>query len=77
MLGSAKYCKERYLAKLMAHRRISVICYITFKTRISFNKHMKNFAAQLPWVCLQGLWQKIYNNNSRVLKRTSLPEISS
>ena len=31
--------------KLYAHRRISsVICYITFKTRISFNEHMKRGA---------------------------------
>ena len=31
----------------MGQRRISfVICYIAFKIRISFNKHMKRFASQ-------------------------------
>ena len=40
-----KILQDRYLAKLMARRRISfVICYIAFKTRISFKKHMKRGA---------------------------------
>ena len=37
----SKILRDRYLAKLMARRRISLaICYITFKTRISFTEHM-------------------------------------
>ena len=41
----SKILQDRYLAKLMARRRISfVICYIAFKTRISFKKHMKRGA---------------------------------
>ena len=37
--------QERYLAKLMAHRRIScAICHITFKTWFSFKEHMKSGA---------------------------------
>ena len=41
----SKILQVRYLAKLMARRRISfVICYIAFKTRISFKKHMKRGA---------------------------------
>ena len=36
--------KVRYLAKVMACRRINfVICYIVFKTKIPFKKHMKRF----------------------------------
>ena len=36
------------LAKLRARRRISfVICYIAFKTRIRFKKHIKRVAHQL------------------------------
>ena len=36
---------DRYLANLMARRRISfVICYIAFKTRIRFKKHMNRDA---------------------------------
>ena len=38
----SKILQDIYLAKLMARRRISfAICYITFKTRISFTEHMK------------------------------------
>ena len=38
----SKKLQDRYLAKLMARRRISfVICYIAFNTRISLKKHMK------------------------------------
>ena len=38
----SKILQDRYLAKLMALRWISfVICYIAFKTRISFKKHMQ------------------------------------
>ena len=34
--------QDRYVAKLMARRRISLsICYIIFKTRIGFQEHMK------------------------------------
>ena len=41
----SKILQDRYLAKLMARRRISfAICYITFKTRISFEEHMKRGA---------------------------------
>ena len=37
-----KILQDRYLAKLMARRRISfVICYIALKFRNSFNEHMK------------------------------------
>ena len=33
------------MVKLYAHRRVSfVICYITFKTRISFKEHIKRGA---------------------------------
>ena len=40
-----KILQDRHLAKLMARIRIScVICYIAFKTRISFKKHMKRGA---------------------------------
>ena len=40
-----KILQDRYLAKLMARRRISfVIRYIAFKTRISFKKPMKRGA---------------------------------
>ena len=39
----SKILQNRYLAKLMACRRMSfAICYITFKTRISFKEHMKS-----------------------------------
>ena len=38
----SKTLQGSYLAKLMAPSRISfVICYIDFKTRISFKKHTK------------------------------------
>ena len=38
----SKILQDRYLAKLMARRWISfVICYIAFKSRISFEEHMK------------------------------------
>ena len=41
----SKIMQYRYLAKLMARKRISfVICYIGFKTRISCKKHMKRGA---------------------------------
>ena len=37
----SKILQDRYLAKLMARTRISFfICYIAFKTRISFKKHI-------------------------------------
>ena len=37
--------QDRYLAKLIARRRIRFfICYTTFKTRIGFKKHMKRGA---------------------------------
>ena len=37
-----KILHERYMATLIKHRRISfAICYITFKTRISFKEHMR------------------------------------
>ena len=37
--------QDRYLAKLMACRRIIFfICYIAFMTRISFKKHIKRDA---------------------------------
>ena len=37
--------KDRYLVKMKAHRRISfVVSYITFKTRISFQEHLKGGA---------------------------------
>ena len=37
----SKILQDRYLAELMARKRISVvICYIPFKTRISFKKHI-------------------------------------
>ena len=40
-----KLLQDRYLTKLMATRRISfVICYIAFKPRISFKKHMQRGA---------------------------------
>ena len=40
-----KILQDRYLAELMAGRRISfVICYIAFKTWISFKKHLKRGA---------------------------------
>ena len=43
-----KKLQDRYLAKLMTHRMISfVICYIAFKTRIRFKKHMKKVAHRL------------------------------
>ena len=39
---SSKILQDRYLAKLMERRRTSFsICYITFKTRISFKEHIK------------------------------------
>ena len=38
----SKILQDRYLVKLMAHRKISfVICYIAFMSRISFKKRMK------------------------------------
>ena len=41
----SKILQDIYQAKLMARRRISfAICYITFKTRISFKEHMKRGA---------------------------------
>ena len=41
----SKILQDRYLAKLMAGRRISfAICYVTFKTRISFKEHMNRGA---------------------------------
>ena len=44
----SKILQDRYLAKLMACRRTSfAICYITFKTRISFKEHMKKGAQRL------------------------------
>ena len=40
-----KILQDRYLAKLLAHRMISfAICYINFKTRISFKEHTKKDA---------------------------------
>ena len=40
-----KILQDRYLAMLMVRRRISfAVCYITFKTRISFKEHMKKGA---------------------------------
>ena len=43
--SSEKIQQDSYLVKLQAHQRISfVICYITFKTRISFKEHMKRGA---------------------------------
>ena len=40
-----KILQYRYLAKLMEHRWIRLaICYISFKTRISFKEHMKRGA---------------------------------
>ena len=40
-----KILQDRYLVKLQAHQRIRfVICYNTFKTRISFKEHMKRGA---------------------------------
>ena len=40
-----KVLQDRYLDKLKAHQRINfVICYITFKARISFKEHMKRGA---------------------------------
>ena len=49
----SKILQDRYLAKLMARRRISfAICYITFKTRISFKEHMKRCDHLLaPQIC--------------------------
>ena len=42
---SKKILQDRYLVKLYAHQRISfVICYITFKMRISFKEHIKRGA---------------------------------
>ena len=41
----SKILQDRYLAELVARKRISfVICYIAFKTSISFKKHMKRGA---------------------------------
>ena len=41
----SKILQDKYLSKLMARGKISfVICYIAFKPRISFNKHMKRGA---------------------------------
>ena len=41
----SKLLQDRYLAKLMARRSISfAICYIIFKTRISFIENMKRGA---------------------------------
>ena len=41
----SKTLHERYLAKLITHRRISfTICYITFNTRFSLKMHMKSEA---------------------------------
>ena len=41
----SKVLQDRYLTKLMAHRRISfVICEIVFKTMISFKKQIKRGA---------------------------------
>ena len=41
----SKILQDRYLAKLMAHRKISFsICYITFNTMISFKEHIKRGA---------------------------------
>ena len=38
----SKILQDRYLTKLIAHRRTNfAICYITFKTRISFKEHME------------------------------------
>ena len=46
-----KILPDRYLTKLMASRRISfVICYIAFKTRISFKKHMNKGAHMLSHI---------------------------
>ena len=43
--ASKEILQDRYLLKLYTHQRISfVICYITFKTRISFKEHMKRGA---------------------------------
>ena len=40
-----KIPQDRYLVKLLPHQMISfVICYITFKTRISFKEHLKRAA---------------------------------
>ena len=40
-----KIWQDRYLAKLIAHRRISfAIFYKTFKTRFSFKEHLKSGA---------------------------------
>ena len=42
---TSKILQDRHLAKLMARRRISfAICYVTFKTRISFREHIKRDA---------------------------------
>ena len=42
---TSKILQDRYLAKLMARKRIGfAICYITFKTRFSFKEHMKSGA---------------------------------
>ena len=39
----SKILQDRYLAKLMARRRIIfAICYITIKTKFSFKEHMKS-----------------------------------
>ena len=43
-----KILQDRYLAKLMARRRVSfAICYITFKTKITFKEHMQMGASLL------------------------------
>ena len=51
VLGASRTIKilqDRYLAKLMAHRRISfAICYIALETRIRFKEHMKSGAQLL------------------------------
>ena len=55
----SKILQDRYVAKLMARRRISFsICYINLKTRLSFKENMKSgahFMEPSP-----GLWGNSY-----------------
>ena len=56
-----KVLQDRYLAKLIACRWISfVICYIAFKTRIIFKKHMKR--VHPCNVCEKGIKIKVFAN---------------
>ena len=67
----SKTLQDRYLAKLMAGRRISfVICYIAFKTMISFKKHMKR--VHLCNVC-EKAFMSLHTPNQHIIWHHSGP----